>query len=467
MLNDTIGRRSRMGVGTAAAAFGLLIGIAGAQEPNRPAPSAVELDPATEFPDRVILTIAGDPATSMAVTWRTSPAVSKGEAQIAQADHGPQFEAEARTVPAAIQALEAETGRVLHHSVVFEGLKPATSYVYRVGDGFHWSEWSSFRTASQKPERFRFLYLGDAQNNIKAHWSRVIRAAYAAAPDARFLVHAGDLVNRGTSDAEWGEWFQAGGWINQTVPSLPSPGNHEYARGKEEPRTTPPRLTPHWRAQFTMPQNGPAGLEEAAYFVDYQGLRLISLNSNERHEDQARWLDQVLGQNPSRWTVIVFHHPIYSSARNRDNAELRRLWQPVFDRHRVDLVLQGHDHTYARTGLRTAAVEDGGSADAAMRSGTVYINSVAGPKQYALERSPAMVRTAEGTQFYQIITVDGDRLRLEARTALGELYDAIELRKRADRPNELIECGPGTPERHVRPPAERKKVASTAPARPF
>ena len=184
----------------------------------------------------------------------------------------------------------------------------------------------------------------------------MIRAAFAAAPDARFIVHAGDLVDRGTDDIHWGEWFQAAGWINTMIPSLPSPGNHEYSKARDE--QTPggtPTITGHWRAQFTLPENGPAGLEESAYYIDYQGARIISLNSNEGQEKQAEWLHQILGTNPSKWTIVTFHHPIYSSAKDRDNAKIRKLWQPIFDRYHVDLVLQGHDHTYSRTGLETTA----------------------------------------------------------------------------------------------------------------
>ena len=169
------------------------------------------------------------------------------------------------------------------------------------------------------------------------------------------------------------------------IPSLPSPGNHEYDEKSREEigRDSSPSITGHWRAQFALPQNGPKGLEETAYFVDYQGARIISLNSNEGLEKQADWLHEILGRNPNRWTVITFHHPIYSSAKERDNAQIRQLWQPIFDKYHVDLVLQGHDHTYARTGLQTASAGDSSTSAANPGSGTVYVNSVAGPKQYA------------------------------------------------------------------------------------
>ena len=57
-----------------------------------------------------------------------------------------------------------------------------------------------------------------------------------------------------------------------------------------------------------------------------------------------------------------------------------------------------------------------------------------------------MRRAAEDTQLYQIITVDGDELRYEARTATGMPYDAFTLRKQPGKANELIDRIPDTPE---------------------
>ena len=52
-------------------------------------------------------------------------------------------------------------------------------------------------------------------------------ANLATAPQARFLIHAGDLVNDANSDQEWGEWFHAGGWIDAIAgpPQLPATTN--------------------------------------------------------------------------------------------------------------------------------------------------------------------------------------------------------------------------------------------------
>ena len=65
-------------------------------------------------------------------------------------------------------------------------------------------------------------------------------------------------------------------------------------------------------------------------------------------EEQAEWLESVLKDNPNKWTIATYHHPIFSASRGRDNVELRSLWKPLFDKYKVDLALQGHDHTYTR-----------------------------------------------------------------------------------------------------------------------
>ena len=407
-------------------------------------------------PDRIILTFGtADPAHSLAVTWRTDASVAKAVAQIAPAEAAPLFAKAAKTIAATTQPLTSDLNTAHYHSAVFEGLTPASQYAYRVGDGANWSAWQHVRTASDKPEPFTFLYLGDAQNDIKSLWSRVAREAILEAPRARFILHAGDLVNDGYSDAQWGEWHSGPGWVNGAIPSIPSPGNHEYHGAKVAKDATVAQkaaakfLTQHWRAQFANPLNGPAGLEEAAYFVDYQGVRIVSLNSNEKHAEQAAWMRNVLKDHGQKWIVVTFHHPVYSAAKERDNADLRRLWQPVFDEFKVDLVLQGHDHTYYRGGLISGESTNvpSGTRAADLGTGTVYVVSVAGPKMYKLDRKEWIHRAAEDTQLFQVITVDGDSLHYAARTATNDLYDAFDLVKRPGQANALIEHVPGTPER--------------------
>ena len=105
------------------------------------------------------------------------------------------------------------------------------------------------------------------------------------------MLHAGDLINRYDRDLEWGEWFYAGNFIHATVPSVMTPGNHEYGPGVV--------LSPQWRRQFNLPVNGPKGLEETCYVVNYSNLKVISLDAEQIDESplylekQKRWLDSV------------------------------------------------------------------------------------------------------------------------------------------------------------------------------
>lgn len=412
--------------------------------PTAPEFPEAEIHGPTPVPDRVLLTFAGDPATQQSVTWRTDDTVTTAQAQIAPAEGGPGFVANADTIEATSSApVVADLGYPsVFHSVTFEALQPSTQYLYRVGDGTNWSEWYEFETASTEAEPFSFVYVGDAQNDIQEHWSRLIRKAYATAPDAAFVVHAGDLVNDQDSDAEWGEWFKAAGFIDGMTPSVPTAGNHEYS-GSE--------LSPYWRTQFgALPDNGPQGdgpiydaLEGTVYYVDYQGVRVISLNSNYRSvggdpaaqaewlDVQAEWLNEVLTANPNHWTVVTFHHPVFSTREGHDNPELRTAWMPILEDHGVDLVMQGHDHTYGRGNLATGQTRRS-------PGGTVYAVSVSGPKMYEASEENWTGNGAEAhaivenTQLFQVISVDGQKLTYHARTATGEMADAFTLRKRDD-----------------------------------
>ena len=394
-----------------------------------------------EFPDRIVLNWSGDPATTASVTWRTDTSITEAEGQIAEADGSPNFITWARSEEARTEKWKRNKIAAHFHSVTFKDLKPDTLYAYRVGSGNIWSSWYQFRTASAEPDDFTFIYLGDAQNNILALWARTIRTAVLDAPHADFIIYAGDIVNHANMDSEWQELFDSGAWIHAKIPSIPSPGNHEYSDYRDSDNR---RLSTLWRPQFTLPENGPEGLVETTYFTDYQGTRIISLNSCELHQEQVPWLEHVLEDNPNRWTFVTFHHPVFSATGGNENEILRELWKPIFDKFAVDLVLQGHNHTYAR-GHNIGA----GAAVRDPTKGTVYVVSVSGPKQSRIKKEPWMTRGGENTQLYQVITVSGDTLQYRAMTAVGELYDAFDLVKQTGKPNKLIDRIPQSPERRL------------------
>jgi 3',5'-cyclic AMP phosphodiesterase CpdA len=394
-------------------------------------------------PSRIILTWAGDPARTQAVTWRTQTPLSSPQAQLAKFTADPGFEKKAISVNGVAETDDLGGGQSAgHYAVNFQGLNPKTQYCYRVGDGQTWSEWNFFRTASEKPEPFRFLYLGDAQNSIKSMWSRSIRAAYATVPDARFVVHAGDLVAEGNDDRLWGEWTDAMGFISSLVPSIPVPGNHDLHRPRGAPDSSKVlTASPLWHRHFFLPQNGPdvEELRSQSYTLDYQGVRFIALDVNvfantdfeagakkRVWDKQVEWLNQALSKNPNRWTIVVQHQPIYDVAKGREYDDMRKALAPLYEQYHVDLVLQGHDHAYART----HKVAKDQVVDPAA-PGVIYAISVSGPKTYELEdtHKNLMATMIGQNQFFQSIEVAPDHLLYKAYSIDGVVRDSFELRK--------------------------------------
>ena len=402
--------------------------------------------PPGAVPSRIILTWTGDPATTQAVTWRTEVFRQSPQVQVAKLDASPDFEKTATAVPGTGATEELGTGHsVNHYAANLHGLEPDTKYCYRVGDGQVWSEWNVFRTAAAKPDAFRFIYVGDAQNSIKSMWSRTIRTAYATAPDARFMLHTGDLVAEGWDDRLWGEWCDALGFIGATIPSVPVPGNHDLHRppvpAGAEKRALLLTVAPPWRWHFALPANGPEdlpGMESQSYYLDYQGVRFIVLDSNAFASENANpeggahvrerelaWLNKILSSNPNRWTVVAQHQCIYSIA-HEDYPEMRAALAPVYEKYGVDLVLEGHDHIYARS----HKVANGKVVDPSA-PGVIYATSVSGPKMYdarELNRE-VMAKIIDHKQFFQVIGIRPDRLQFKSYSVDGAVVDQFELRK--------------------------------------
>ena len=387
-------------------------------------------------PDRIILTFNGNPSTKRAVTWRTDSSVKKAEAQIAVAGLNSDFVEEASTYTANTEEFDLGLYKsnksliVNYHSVVFENLKPNTLYAYRVGFAENWSEWIQFKTANDTYSPTQFVYFGDAQNDILNHWSRVIRMAYKTAPDASFVIHAGDLVDSAHKDNEWAQWFKAGGFIHSQWTAIPVVGNHEFQRFDGYEGTLPRRLSIQWRPQFTLPveENLDEKLHETVYSVEYQDILVLVLNSTGHLEEQTEYIREKLTNSDAKWKIVTNHHSVFSPAEGRDFEYARKVWKPMFEKYGVDLVLNGHDHTYARghTPVKSQNVNESGIFK------TLYVTSVSGPKQYKLDKDQIKNYEIDGyksdkmgeeTQFFQVINIDSNKLTYSAYTTLGDLYD--------------------------------------------
>jgi 3',5'-cyclic AMP phosphodiesterase CpdA len=388
-----------------------------------------------QIPERIILNLTDDPETEIAVTWRTIMENKGSMAQFAKATPWKTFLLALDSLPAQTEKFQTDRGeQVFHHSVVMTGLEPGAKYIYRVGSPAGWSEWNQFHTAPANASDFTFIWFGDPQNDILEHCSRIFREAYRKSPEAAFWLYAGDLITE-PEDRLYGEFFEAAGFILRMTPQVMAPGNHDrnyrrengkFVTNAEGRKIRMNEVSDEWRKHFTLPENGPEGLEETAYFIDYGNVRLIQLNSNMMLEEQALWLDSILRNNKQTWNILTFHHPFYSGGRNRNHEATRKAFRDIVDRYHVDLVLTGHDHTYLRS---YKLVND--RVVSWDQPGTVYALSVSGPKQYTI--NPAypdlMEKTGENMQLYQVISISGNTLTYAAYTVSGELYDRFVLKK--------------------------------------
>ncbi len=378
----------------------------------------------SNFPDRIVLNATPSPTTSVAITWRTNTAINEGFCEI-------QPVTSTRIVPEKSISLKASTRTEEFgnpnetivpanvHSLVVPDLLAGSKYVYRVGSGKYWSEWFEINTPADNDDHFSFVYFGDPQVSLKSEWSRVVRKAYQMVPDCRFMLYAGDIINRSGSDMEWNDWFYAGSYLFATVPQILTPGNHDYKDGV---------LDKHWALQFAQPQNGPKGLKGTCFFVDYPNLRLISIDSasgdeleNENGYEmtvQKAWLDSVLRTNTRKWIVVTTHLPFYSTKDTRDNPQLRRHFQPILEKYHVDLVLTGHDHSYGR----------GRASDTpGVKPAVVYVVSVSGPKLYPEGTKTWMEHKGGNTQLFQKISIDPKSLVYQSYTVSGGVFDSFRI----------------------------------------
>lgn len=401
-------------------------------------------------PDRIILHPGENGETSIGVNWRTELAVTDSYLELALSAPGPEFNRDIKRFTANTKKFTTskEDEPVLmfnNHAVKVDQLIPGKTYLYRVGKPGLWSEWFQFSMPDPNGE-FSILYFGDAQNDILSQWSRVFRESHLIAGRTNVMLHAGDLINRHNSDLEWGEWFKAGGYLHSSIPTVMTPGNHEFRNVK---------ITEHWRAQFNLPSNGPAGVEEldeTAYEINYSDVKLISLDteqideSNEMLEIQKAWLRDILTNNPKKWTFVFIHYPVYATKAERTNVKLLADFRPIFEEFGVDMVLQGHDHAYARGQAKTRPGEEGLD----YKKGPVYVVSVAGPKMYEVKDEEWMVRKAYGTQLFQTIRIQDNKLVYESFMANGQLYDSFVMTKKK-KGNKIVNKVPDSPER-LQPP---------------
>jgi hypothetical protein len=398
-------------------------------------------------PDQVTIAFGSDPARQLVWSWTTSTSVESTALRIAPAGAPAVRDREvagngAGPVHARLVTGEATPLKVpnllndpvvLRHRVAVDGLEPDTTYLYSAGDGSPagWGPWRKAKTAPSGARDMSFLYLGDAQTGLE-RWGNLLRAAYRRHPEIDFLLIAGDLVDRGSERTNWDHFFLRAAGVFDRVPFMPCVGNHEYL-------DSGPRL---YRAFFELPRNGPVDIEpELVYQFECGDAFFALLDSTLAVADagearrQAEWVDAALGRTHATWKFVIFHHPVYPSHPWRDTPNLREIWVPVFDRHHVDMVLQGHDHAYLRTySLR------GHHRVAGPAAGTTYVVAVSGDKFVDQAQRDYIEIGFTRLPTYQTIEIQSKPRRLSYRawSEAGAVVDELTIEKHPTKPDSYL-----------------------------
>ncbi|HZS41759.1 MAG TPA: metallophosphoesterase [Polyangia bacterium] len=204
----------------------------------------------------------------------------------------------------------------------------------------------------------RFLIYGDVRSGHDVHAQLDRRLA---AEDADLAIVTGDLVGRGSEDAEWEKFFEISGPLLARLAIFPAPGNHEYAR------LGPSGIgADRFRAFFAPLLGDPAA---SYYSFDEAGVHFVALDSNAYLDRrQIEWLERDLSTAEKRGAraVIVFaHQGPYTSGMHGNQEDCIRDYVPILVRHHVALFIGGHDHHYerGRVGALNYLISGGGGAD--------------------------------------------------------------------------------------------------------
>ena len=261
-----------------------------------------------------------------------------------------------------------------------------------------------------------FLLLGDIHNSLTNDQLAALSQRHS---DIQFYAQLGDWMERPYMYYEQMMYQSLLGTHFDTLPIVAIPGNHEYLKGVVK------TLPEHWKTLFPNPQNGPARFLGTSYYVDFPCMRLIAVNTDglQRMSDYTQvafWVKKCLLDACDRFTIVMMHHPIYSTAEGRSNP---LMWLAFHSAMReADVVFSGHDHNYAR---RTEHYK---ARFWKKEQPTLFIGTNASNKKYPVKENRKYEASFSGAPVYEYISVTPDTLYIYTRNLItGELIDEVKL----------------------------------------
>jgi hypothetical protein len=329
---------------------------------------------------KAVATPYGDAKTSFGVTWYTTAASDKSDLQVVEKKGSAPDFTTAKTFSGTWSLSEQATGSVVHKAAA-TGLVPGAAYWYRVGDASRklWSESGVYRTAP-KSGAFTFIDLADSQAKSEDEAilsAKTFAAATATVQNASFMALNGDLVDVGMAEQQWDWLFGHAAPTLRALPFVPVSGNHDEDKGS-------------FINHFHLSHPAKAAVVSGAYYsFDWSNAHFIILNTNEDSPEyadltpeQVAWFvedAQAAKKAGAAWIVVLMHKGPYSTSNHATDKDMtdphgiRTKFAPMLDDLGVDLVLQGHDHIYARS----LPIKDGVAVPATSRTETVSGSKVA------------------------------------------------------------------------------------------
>jgi predicted phosphodiesterase len=346
-------------------------------------------------------------ATSITIMWETnfpgSSVVRYGVGGLTKTTEGPK--------------------NVTLHEVTLTGLEQGVPHVYQVkteGDGLSLTgPLLTFQTAVGPDQAFSFVLIGDTQKNPRVT-EKIATLAWQRRPN--FVVHLGDVVDNGPDKREWvHELFAPCKELFGRVPVYPCIGNHEKDHA-------------HYYQYFSLPA------PEYHYRFRYGNAHFFSIDTNKKvggpAAAQYRWLDAELARSDAKWKFVYHHHPAYSSddddygetfkGKKSTQGDLNvRGLVPLYEKHNVDMVFNGHVHVYERTWPIRAGKVD-------RDKGVRYITSGGGGGRLEnFSPVPTWFKAQCRSDYhFCYVTIHGDELSFKAFDHQGMLFDTFDVRKK-------------------------------------
>jgi len=340
-----------------------------------------------------------DPTTTAAFTWETAETnhaakVRYGTSASALMTTQTGY---AWTVPGKV-ALGSVTN---FHEVHVCGLTPGTTYFYQVGGGPSGSEvWSAPQSFATAPASGTVTVgvFGDARD-VDTVWQAVHERMKELS--VALMVIPGDVVDIGANELEYVTWLNeiwqpngAGQFLTLGQQLIvPINGNHENDSASSF-------------ANWAIPADAQHSYPETYASFDVGSIHFILIDDEQISQTsggvattegaaQLKWIDADLAAAAADrakhpFIVALSHRGIYSTsyhAGDSDVLAMRAQLAPIYDKYKVDLAVNGHDHEYERSKPLHAGSPPGGPP--VVGAGTTYvINAGAGADPYGINTSP-------------------------------------------------------------------------------